>query len=114
MAQQSLEGYWDATWAQDGRIEEDESGEALLRSRILATGHALEWWAMAPQELHPPREVMVRAGQWLVREIEAMPRDSIDRNYTFLSHAGRALSLWRGGFPVEVLKRIETQTENGV
>ena len=23
VAQQSLEGYWDATWAQDGRIEED-------------------------------------------------------------------------------------------
>ena len=82
--------------------------------RLLATGHALEWWAMAPEELHPPREVMVRAGQWLAREIEVMDQETVLRNYTFLSHAGRALSLWRGGFPCQVLKRLAIESETGV
>jgi hypothetical protein len=113
VAVQSIEGYWDETWARDGRLLEDESPEARLRSRILATGHALEWWAMAPEELHPPREVMVRAGQWLAREIEVMDQETVLKNYTFLSHAGRALALWRGGVPCDVLKRLKVQPETG-
>ena len=111
---QSIEGHWDETWARDGRVMEGDSPEARLRSRILATGHALEWWAMAPEELHPPREVMVRAGQWLAREIEVMDQETVLRNYTFLSHAGRALALWRGGFPCQVLKRLAIESETGV
>ena len=111
---QSIEGYWDETWALDGRVIEDDAPEARLRSRILATGHALEWWAMAPEELHPPREVMVRAGQWLAREIEVMDQETVLKNYTFLSHAGRALALWRGGFPCDVLKRLKSQPETGI
>ena len=114
VAVQSIEGHWDETWARDGRVMEGDSPEARLRSRILATGHALEWWAMAPEELHPPREVMVRAGQWLAREIEVMDQETVLRNYTFLSHAGRALSLWRGGFPCQVLKRLAIESETGV
>ena len=69
---------------------------------------------MAPEELQPPREVMVRAGQWLAREIEVMDQETVLRNYTFLSHAGRALALWRGGFPCQVLKRLEIESETGV
>jgi hypothetical protein len=114
VAVQAIEGYWDETWARDGRWMEDESPEARLKSRILATGHALEWWAMAPEDLHPPREVIVRAGQWLAREIEVMDQETVLKNYTFLSHAGRALALWRGGFPCDVLKRFQTQPETGV
>jgi hypothetical protein len=51
---------------------------------------------MAPRESHPPRDTLVRAGQWLVATIEEMSDDTIAANYTFLSHAGRALALWRG------------------
>jgi hypothetical protein len=99
IATQSPEGWWDRNWP-DQRIEtkDDELGGPTPR-RVLATGHALEWWSIAPKELHPPRETLIRAGQWLVREIEKMDEKAIDDNYTFLTHAGRALALWRGTTP---------------
>ena len=101
---QHAEGYWDRNW-HDLKVSTNDEDLALggpLSRRILSTGHALEWWAMAPTELHPPRETLVRAGQWLVHEIERMPMKSVADNYTFLSHAGRALALWRGRFPASV------------
>ena len=73
-----------------------------MRSRkILATGHALEWWAFAPESVHPPRETMVKAGQWLVKTVDEMSDRDIASSYTFLSHAGRSLALWRGKFPAQ-------------
>ena len=33
----------------------------------------------------------------------------VKRFYTFLSHAGRALALWRGRFPAEVIFRERNQ-----
>jgi hypothetical protein len=56
---------------------------------------------MAPEQVHPPRETVVRAAQWLVRTIEGMDAKQIEDNYTFLTHAVRALALWRGCFPAE-------------
>ena len=109
MATQSPEGYWEATWAGDETAGTTSNPADVQRERILATGHALEWWAMAPDSLHPSKESIARAGQWLVREIESMSPDSIRNQYTFLTHAGRALSLWRGEFPDEFMKR---QSEN--
>ena len=108
---QHADGYWDKNWHNlkaDAKDEDMALGGPLPR-RILATGHALEWWAMAPEELHPPQDTLVRAGQWLVREIETMSDKSIADNYTFLSHAGRALSLWRGETPADTLQRLPTR-----
>jgi hypothetical protein len=87
-------GYWDKNWPASGKAS--EGPEDTLQNRLLATGHALEWWAIAPPELQPPRETLVRAGQWLCRQVDEMSPEKIAANYTFLSHAGRALSLWRG------------------
>jgi len=101
---QHAEGYWGEDWARsDGEAGEaaDSSGDAVT-DRILATGHALEWWAIAPEECHPPRGILIRAGQWLVRTIDQLtPQETQDR-YTYLSHAGRALALWRGKTPPQV------------
>lgn len=107
---QHAEGYWDKNWHNlkaDAKDEDMALGGPLPR-RILATGHALEWWAMAPEELHPPRDTLIRAGQWLVREIDQMSDKSIADNYTFLSHAGRALALWRGETPATALQRLQS------
>ena len=30
---------------------------------------------------------------------------AVRENYTFLTHAGRALAMWRGAFPAEFLAR---------
>ncbi|MCE9607107.1 MAG: hypothetical protein K8U03_19660 [Planctomycetia bacterium] len=101
---QHSDGYWDGKWplrpaAGDGK--DSATGDSVT-DRILATGHALEWWAMAPIECHPPREVLVKAGQWMVRTIENLTPEQADTYYTFLTHAGRSLALWRGKLPNEV------------
>ncbi|MBS0265408.1 MAG: hypothetical protein JSS02_25965 [Planctomycetes bacterium] len=102
---QNAEGYWGEDWArQAGKpVETADSSGDIVADRILATGHALEWWAIAPQECHPPQGVLLRACQWLVRTIdEQSPRQILDR-YTYLTHAGRALALWRGKTPPAVV-----------
>lgn len=93
---QSNEGFWDGNWSGDGSSAASDGAPSPLGQRILATGHALEWWAMAPEDLHPPRETLIRAAQWLARTIDEMDATTIEKNYTFLTHAGRSLALWRG------------------
>ncbi|QDT12342.1 hypothetical protein [Planctomycetes bacterium K23_9] len=105
---QSLAGYWDGNWPDANKPVPDPDTDPLSR-RILATGHVLEWWAMAPQELHPPRETIVKASQWLAKEIIAMDAHKVEKNFTFLSHAGRALALWRDCFPAEFERNYKPQ-----
>jgi hypothetical protein len=94
-------GYWDGNWTSNAAA----SGEDLKETsnRILATGHALEWWAIAPAEVQPPRETLVRAGQWLAATIDGLEEVAIRQNYTYLTHAGRALALWRGKTPMQAI-----------
>lgn len=106
---QSEEGYWDSKWPgeeREGPPKENKGsplGEAA--DRILATGHALEWWAFAPPELLPPDETLAKAIHWTYAEIQGLSDSQVKRFYTFLTHAGRALSLWRGKMPHEVWKQ---------
>lgn len=103
VASQASAGYWDENWPDATRpAQEAEIGGPLSR-RVLATGHALEWWAIAPAEVLPPRETIVRGAQWLVAEIERMEPATVQENYTFLTHVGRALALWRGQFPEQLV-----------
>ncbi|PQO42155.1 hypothetical protein [Blastopirellula marina] len=107
---QAESGYWDENWEDASRpAQEAEIGGPQSR-RILATGHTLEWWAIAPAEVLPPREVIVRAAQWLVTQVEQMEPKTVTENYTFLSHVGRALCMWRGKFPHEICQSIQTNT----
>jgi len=101
---QHADGYWNGNWPHHGA---GGSGPATSQydsqgDRILATGHALEWWALAPEEVQPPRHVVARAGQWLARTIEGLSAEEIQSGYPFLTHAGRALALWRGVYPEDV------------
>jgi hypothetical protein len=107
-AHQHADGFWDVEWpdAVPGDAKPDMDDENANDFRIITTGHALEWWGSAPEEFHPARPVLVKAGQWLVRTIDAMSEDDIRQNYTFLSHAGRALALWRGRLPMDALREL--------
>ena len=67
---------------------------------------------MAPEELHPPRATIVNAAQWLANEIIVMDAEKVEKNFTFLTHAARALALWRGCFPDEFHQRQTTFTTN--
>ncbi len=108
---QHPDGFWNADWPHRqpaSSTPTDVEGDRLPE-RILATGHALEWWAMAPAELHPPRPTLAAAGQWLVRTIDDLTEDQVRENFTYLSHAGRALAIWRGRWPNDVIDgRAET------
>lgn len=99
---QSEAGFWDKNW--DGSKLELPTNKIFTprARRVLATGHAMEWWSLAPREVLPPEETLQRAGKWLVSTIKEMPDSEIKSSYTFLSHAGRALALWRGKFPYQV------------
>lgn len=108
---QALDGYWDGNWPDKKKAVPDPGTDELSR-RILATGHVLEWWAMAPEELHPPRATIVRSAQWLSRVIIEMDDRTIEKNYTFLTHAARCLALWRSKFAYEV--PLNTQVENDI
>ncbi|QDT42251.1 hypothetical protein Pan241w_23330 [Gimesia alba] len=99
---QSEEGFWDKNW--DGTKLKPSTGIIFTprARRVLATGHAMEWWSLAPREVLPPEETLRKAGSWLVTTIKDMPDSEIKSSYTFLTHAGRALALWRGKFPYQV------------
>ena len=95
---QHADGFWNGDWSEakpTSATPIDIEGDRIS-DRILATGHALEWWALAPQELHPPRSTLAAGGQWLVRTVDDLSEDDTQQLFTYLSHAGRALSLWRG------------------
>lgn len=104
---QNMEGFWDANWPDPMQEIRDLETDPLSR-RILATGHTLEWWAIAPLDVQPPRDTVVRAGQWLVKVIGEMNDDRVIDNYTFLTHAARALCLWRGAEAADQWKRLQT------
>ena len=107
VATQHADGYWDGRWPgdeADGPQPENVSGPlGPVADRLLATGHTLEWWAFAPPEVLPPEETIVRAGQWLVQSIDKLSDSEVRRYYTFLTHAGRSLALWRSRRPADVV-----------
>jgi hypothetical protein len=109
ISSQHDEGYWEGNWPGDeiDGPQPSSFGSAMgpLADRILATGHALEWWAFAPPEVLPPLEVRIDASRWLIKTIDGLTPEQTQKYYTFLSHAGRALALWRGQFPAEVIRR---------
>lgn len=101
---QHPDGFWNFDWPEK-KPESSKPTEVMgdrIGDRLIATGHVLEWWSLAPKELHPPRHVLASAGQWLVTTIEGLTDEEIQQHNSFLSHAGRALALWRGKLPGEV------------
>lgn len=102
VATQHEEGYWEGSWPGtewDGAASTVTGPLGSTADRVLATGHVLEWWLYAPAEALPPREVLERATNWLVTSITELTPQETRRFYPFLTHAGRALSLWHGVEP---------------
>lgn len=94
LAAQHPHGYWARNWG--GGAAAQNASTADLAGQILATGHHLEWLALLPSELRPPREPVLRAAQWLVQALERVEEGQLEALYGPFSHAGRALCLWRG------------------
>jgi hypothetical protein len=102
LASQTPEGYWTRRWSHGADGSKDT--QAPLEDRILVTGHQLEWLALAPPEVQPPRETIIRASQWLIRQMIEVDAEKLDRHYGPFSHAARALCLWRSKDPYAAWK----------
>ncbi|QDV51505.1 hypothetical protein [Gimesia fumaroli] len=88
------DGHWPANWM-DGKTALTNPEEIPEYKNVIATGHHLEWLAIAPKELHPPHEQIVKAAKWIINNTTSHTEDEILQKYTFYSHVGNALALWR-------------------
>jgi hypothetical protein len=92
------DGHWASNWP-DGVESVNKPIDDPEYRKVIATGHHLEWLAIAPPELHPPREQIHRAAKWLVTTTKKLTPAEILEKYTFFSHVGNALALWRKTHP---------------
>jgi hypothetical protein len=104
-ASQTIDGYWARSWP-TGKAP-DGNQAITLNDKILVTGHQLEWLALAPEEVLPPREHIIRACQWLARTLPEMEPREVAEYYGPLSHAARALCLWRAKEPFEAWQQAQ-------
>ncbi len=119
VAAQSPEGFWTRQWSKgtpptEIKQEPDATSNtaakpkadpkaktAAMHDKLLVTGHQLEWLALAPEQVQPPRENIVRAGQWITRTLLEIDQKELTETYGPYSHAARALCLWRNVEPME-------------
>ena len=101
VASQWPDGSWNSQWSEGADCHQKVDPAEKMSKRVIATGHQLEWLAIAPQKFHPPRECVQKAVSWLITNVENTPQAEIDQNYTFYSHVAKALCLWRGTSPAE-------------
>lgn len=94
IASQFPDGHWPSNWDEGTAAVNHPADDPIFR-QVISTGHHLEWLALAPEELHPPREMIHKAVRWAIRTTVEQPLDSILERYTFFSHVGGALALWR-------------------
>jgi hypothetical protein len=107
VAAQAPEGYWTRQWPQgSAAVDSLASHPPTPHDKLLVTGHHLEWLALAPDEVQPPRETVIRAAQWLSRALVEMDERELSAAYGPYTHAARALCLWRGTEAWEAWQRL--------
>lgn len=94
LASQFPDGHWASNWSEGADSVKTPVNDELFR-KVIATGHQLEWQAIAPPELLLPKEHLHRAARWLVATTKSQTPAEIQDKYTFFSHVGNALALWR-------------------
>ncbi|MCA8987323.1 MAG: hypothetical protein KDA78_06765 [Planctomycetaceae bacterium] len=102
------DGHWPSNWDQGAEAVSNPIEDAM-RGKIIATGHHLEWLAIAPPELHPPQELIENAARWIIQTTKQQSPELILQRYTFLSHVGNALSMWRKTFPAPYWKQWQAE-----
>ncbi len=93
------DGHWPYNWpAGEDAVKKPDASIPIFR-HVIATGHHLEWLSIAPESLHPPREQIRQAAAWIIQKTVAMSDTEILDNYTFFSHVGNSLAMWRKTTP---------------
>lgn len=93
------DGHWSYNWPRGQEAVTKPDTSVPLYRHVIATGHHLEWLAIAPEALHPPREQIRQAAAWVIQKTVEMKDSEILENYTFFTHVGNALCLWRNTNP---------------
>jgi len=107
---QTSDGYWTRQWPRGAAASVPSKDHPVkLHDQLLVTGHHLEWLALAPEEVQPPRETVIRAGQWLARTLVEMDQKELIEAYGPYTHAARALCLWRSVEPMAAWRAGQTQ-----
>jgi len=94
------DGHWPSNWEMGAEAVSHPIDDPLHK-QVIATGHHLEWLAIAPEEFHPPREQIRKAARWAIDTAVSRTPAQILEHYTFFSHVGGALSLWRKSRPAD-------------
>jgi hypothetical protein len=89
-------GFWTRNWPRGEAAAAADSEKISVYDKLLVTGHHLEWLALVPDEVSPPRESVVRAARWTLQTILEISDKDLKQHYGPFSHAARALCLWRG------------------
>lgn len=67
---QRADGSWWPNWADDRPVPQGGESDALdPRLSVAVTGHMLEWFALAHDELRPPRDVIERSAHYVLRQL---------------------------------------------
>lgn len=94
------DGHWPSNWS-DGADALKKPIDDELYKQVIATGHHLEWMAIAPEKLHVSREQIRKASAWCIKTTRQQSASDIAMRYTFFSHIGNALALWRKTHPAD-------------
>lgn len=101
---QFKDGRWPPNWY-DGAEALTNPIDGPMHRTVIATGHHLEWLAIAPKELHPPQELIEKAADWIIANVAAQSPEQIKASFTFYSHVGNALALWRSTRPPDFWRK---------
>lgn len=101
------DGHWPTNWWAGAAALEDPRDDPLYKV-VITTGHHLEWLAIAPRELHPPEENIRKGMEWIIATTKSQTLKEIRSRYTFFSHVGAALALWRSVRPADFWREWET------
>jgi hypothetical protein len=100
------DGHWPYNWP-DGEDAVKKPTEAPMSRAVIATGHHLEWLSIAPEEFQIPRDRVKKAARWIIDKTVQSSRKEIQSNFTFFSHVGNALAMWRKTRPADFWHKWE-------
>jgi hypothetical protein len=103
------DGHWPYNWPDGADAVENPDTSYPAYRDVIATGHHLEWLAIAPESLHPPREMICKAADWIIANTTSKTQAELLEDYTFYSHVGNALSLWRNTTASAFWKKWEAE-----
>ncbi|MCI0380420.1 MAG: hypothetical protein L0215_22780 [Gemmataceae bacterium] len=103
---QSPSGAWFENWHVSNTPKDGPDPTFQI---ISATGHHLEWIALAPERLRPATPCVKRSARLLAELIPRHTVNTISSGYTAFSHAARALALIEECDPAEVIRTGPTK-----